>query len=244
MKLVYVVDSVSDIKTKIDMMQTRFGNDIYFVVKNHFVELFKSFGYECHAVYTKNLAKVLHTMLLKCTVDDILICYSSLDLNNQMLNNFLSKIGDGRHFVNLVPKYNVFEQIGNGAYNIYVKSMFKNKDSMSSPKLQYIPSEFATELLMSHIANRLFEIDPRLVVNVYIEDKEINKSAKTKTKFGKLDIIPIIVALLITVAMIVTLAFTKPGYIFWLVIVFAYLLDIIIGLIFSYKKKFDTRFLY
>ena len=122
--------------------------------------------------------------------------------------------------------------------------MFKNKDSMSSPKLQYIPSEFATELLMSHIANRLFEIDPRLVVNVYIEDKEINKSAKTKTKFGKLDIIPIIVALLITVAMIVTLAFTKPGYIFWLVIVFAYLLDIIIGLIFSYKKKFDTRFLY
>ena len=247
MKLVYVVDSVSDIKNKINMMQTRFGNNIYFVVKSPFEVLFKSFGYNVNAVYTKNLAKVLHTMLRNCSaVDDLLICYSSLNLDNQMLNTFLGKIKDNKHIVNLVPNYNFFEQIGNGTYNLYVKSMFKNKDSLASPKLQYIPKPFVENLLTNHIANRLFEIDPEFVVNVYIDNttqKELNKSAKTKTKFGKFDIIPIIVALLITIAMVVTLAFTRPGYVFWLVIVFAYLLDIVIAVIFHCKTKFDQRFL-
>ena len=245
MKLVYVVDSISDIKNKINMMQTRFGNNICFVVKSPFVTLFKSFGYNINAVYTKNLAKVMHAMLLKCPAEDILICYSSLELDNQMLNKFMGKIGDRNHFVNLVPNYNLFEQISNGTYNLYVKSMFKNKDGLASPKLQYLPKQYVGDLLASHIANRLFEIDPRYVVNVYLDNtqKELNKSAKTKTKFSKFDIIPIIVALLITIAMIVTLAFTHAGYVFWLVIVFADLLDIVIAVIFSCKTKFDTRFL-
>ena len=243
MKLVYVVDSVADIKNKIDMLQTRFGNKIYFVVKSPFQSLFKSFGYNINAVYTKNLAKVLHTMLLKCTADDFLLCYSSLKLDNQLLNKFLSKIGDGRKFVNLVPNYNVFEQIGDGIYNVYVKTMFKNKDSLASPKLQYIPKEYMLDLLSSHIANKMFEIDPRFVINVYIEDKEINKSAKIKCKTSRFMLIPVIIALLLAVATIITLAFVRPNFLFWLVMVFLLLLDIIIAIIFTCKNKFDARFL-
>lgn len=246
MKLIYVVDNVSDIKNKINLMQTRFGNNICFIVKSPFVSLFKSFGYNPSAIYTKNLAKVMHATLLKSNTDSILIYYSSLQIDNQLLNTFLGKIGDGSRFVNLVPNYNFFEQISNGTYNLYVKSMFKNKDGLASPKLQYIPKQYVEDLLASHLANRLFEIDPRYVVNVYIENnqKELNKTAKTRTKFGKIDIIPIIVALLITITMIVSLAFVKVGYVFWLVIVFAYLLDIVIAIIFSCKTKFDQRFLY
>ena len=246
MKLIYVVDNVSDIKNKINLMQTRFGNNICFIVKSPFVSLFKSFGYNPSAIYTKNLAKVMHATLLKSNTDSILIYYSSLQIDNQLLNTFLGKIGDGSRFVNLVPNYNFFEQISNGTYNLYVKSMFKNKDGLASPKLQYIPKQYVEDLLASHLANRLFEIDPRYVVNVYIENnqKELNKTAKTRTKFGKIDIIPIIVALLITITMIVSLAFAKVVYVFWLVIVFAYLLDIVIAIIFSCKTKFDQRFLY
>ena len=243
MKLVYVVDSVSDLKNKINMLQTRFGDQIYFVVKSQFQTLFKSFGYTANAVYTKNLANVLHALILKCPVDDILLCYSSLSINNQLLNKFITKIGDGTRCVNLVPKYNVFEQIGNGIYNIYVKSMFKNNDSLASPKLQYIPREFVIELLSTHIANKMFEISPKFVVNVYLEDKEINKTAKVKTNFNKFSLIPIIVALVITAVMIITLAFVRPKYFFWLIIVFAYLLDIVLSIIFSCKNKFDARFL-
>lgn len=243
MKLVYVVDSVSDIKNKIDMMQARFGNEIYFVVKSPFEALFKSFGYNVNAVYTKNLAKVLQTMLLKCPADDILLCYASLNLNNQMLNTFLGKVGNGSKFVNLVPNYNFFEQLGDGIYNVYVKAMFKNKDGLASPKLQYIPREYMIDLLSSHIANKLFEIDPRYVTNVYIEDKEINKSAKVKNKFNKFMLIPIIVALLLAITVITTLAFVRPGYLFWMVMVLLLLLDIVIAIIFSCKNKFDARFL-
>lgn len=243
MKLVYVVDSVSDIQSKVSMMQTRFGKDIYFVVKSPFQTLFSSFGYRINAIYTKNLAKVLHAMLLKCPVDDILLCYSSLNLNDQMLNNFLTKVGDGSRFVNLVPNYNFFEQIGNETYNIYVKSIFRNRDSMISPKLQYIPRQFVLELLSTHFANKLFEIDPKLVVNVHIEDKEINKSAKTKCKHNKFNLIPLIVALAITIALICTLAFTRPNYIFWLAMVFLYLLDGVMAIIFACKNRFDQRFL-
>ncbi len=243
MKLVYVIDTVSDIKNKLDLLKSKFGNEIYYVVKSPFQSLVKSFGYNINALYTKNLAKVIHNMLLSCPVDDIVICYNSLDFNNQLLNSFIGKIGNGKKIVNLMPNYNFFEQIGNGTYNIYVKSMFKNKDSLASTKLQYIPREFLLELLSTHFANKMFEINPLYVTNVYIEDKEINKSAKTKRPFNKFSLIPIIVALLVAAAAITVMAFVKIGYLFWLVVVFALLLDIVLAIIFDCKSKFDARFL-
>ena len=32
MKVIYVIDSVTDINSKIQLLKNRFGNDIYFVV--------------------------------------------------------------------------------------------------------------------------------------------------------------------------------------------------------------------
>ncbi len=243
MKVVFVVDTISNIKSKIDLVKSHFGDDICFVVKAHFSTLFQSFGYNCHAVYSNNLAGTIHALLLNQTLDDIVICNASVALNSDIIKKFITTIGDGTKVVNVLPKYNAFERMCNGAYNVYVNSLFKSKDSMISPKLQYLPTQFVTELLATHFGNKLFEVDAEFVRTLYIEEKEINKTLKVKTKFNKFHIIPIISALLITLALLLTIAFAKVSYVLIITFVALYILDIFIAIIYQCKLYFDARFI-
>ncbi len=243
MKVVFVVDCISNINNKINLIKSHFGNDIYFIVKSHFATLFKSFGYEINATYSHNLAKTIHTLLLKTNVDDILVYYSSANIDEKLLQKFISAISNGEKIVNVMPNYNSFERMNNGAYNIYVRSIFKAKDSMASPKLQFLPALFVNELMATHFANKLFEIDPKHVKNIYVEDKEVSNSLKVKTKFNKFQLIPIIVALVITMGLLLTIAFTRINYIMILLYVVMYVLDIMMSLLYQCKLHFDDRFL-
>ena len=141
-----------------------------------------------------------------------------------------------------MPRYNAFENMGNAEYNVYVKSLFKIKDSMTSPKLQFLPAEFVIELLTSHMSNRLFEANPEYVKFLYI-DKETSDQFKVKTKFNKLQLLPIIAALVITAALITILAFVRPHFIVILGFVFLYILDILLAIIQQCKIYFDQRFI-
>ena len=40
MKIVFVVDSITDVKNKINLMQSYFGTNIVYVVKSHFLSIF------------------------------------------------------------------------------------------------------------------------------------------------------------------------------------------------------------
>ena len=163
MKVIYVIDSVTDINSKIQLLKNRFGNDIYFVVKSKFVKIFQTYGYQTNAIYTKNLSEVIHTMIAKTDDIDSLIClYASLNINDKILNKFIQAIQtNSGKVVNVCPNYNFFEDLGHSVYNLYVKSLFKNKDNLASAKMQYLPKEFVVELLSSHFGNKLFEINPQ-----------------------------------------------------------------------------------
>ncbi len=242
MKIIFVVDSISSIQQKINMIRSRFGDNILFVVKAPLADLFKTYGYQCNAVYKNRLALTIHVLLKKSEIDDVLVYYSSFNVDNALLNKFTSKIKNDK-ITNVMPIYNSFESMCNSAYNVYVKSIFKINDSMASPKLQHIPAVFMTELLESHFANRLFEPPKQLVENVYIEDKKISDSAKIKSSFSKLNIIFLISLLAITMALIIGLAFIKVGFVFVLIFVLLYILDIILFLIFQCKNYLDSRLL-
>ena len=243
MQVLFIVDSITEIKSKIDTLKFRFGNNIKFVVKAQFQSLFSTFGYKANAIYNKNLTRIIQTLVSKSNIEDIVLCKASLDFNKELLDKFVSSIGTGEKVVNVMPKYNGFERMCNNAYNIYVKSLFKIKDSLSSPKLQYLPTKFVEELIYTNFGNKLFELDSRMVKTIYVDDKEVNDSLKVKTKFDKYAIIPIIIALLISIALIVTLAFAKVNYIAILIFVCLYFLDLIIAIIFQCKLYFDARFL-
>ncbi|MBR6778877.1 MAG: hypothetical protein IKM43_01820 [Clostridia bacterium] len=243
MKVVCVVDSITDIKNKINLLSNRFGSNIVYIVKGNLLELFKTFGYTANAVYQKNLAKVMHMLLLKSAVESIVIYYTSLKLDNKLLNEFIHNIGKENKAVNIMPNYNGFEKMCFSVYNTYVKSLFKANDSLISPKLQFIPIEYATTLLSTHIGNRIFEIEPELSKTIYIEDKEISNSAKPKAKFDKFMLLPIIMALAITLSLIVCLAYFKVNFIFIAVFVCLYMLDFVIAIIYKCKTTFDLRFL-
>lgn len=242
MKIVFVVDSISSIQKKINMISSRFGNNIFFVVKAPFAELFKTYGYQCNAVYTNRLALTIHVLLSKSELDDVLIYYSSFELTDQLLNDFTAKIRNDK-ITNVMPIYNSFENMCNSAYNVYVKSIFKINDSMASPKLQYIPYIFVSELLNTHFANRLFELPNELVEKVYIKDKKVSDNAKVKPSFSKLHIIFLISLLVISMALIIGLAFIKVNFLFVLIFILLYVLDLILFLIFQCKVKMDSRFL-
>lgn len=243
MKVVYVVDCITDVTKKINTLTNKFGTNIVYVVRADLVELFKTYGFLPNAIYFKNLTEVVHSLLLKSNVEDIMICYASLKFDNQLLNTFSNAIGDKSKVVNLKPKYNTFEKMCNSAYNVYVKSLFKARDSLASPKLQFIPSIYMVELLASHLGNRMFELNPSYYKNVTIENKEINKSMNTKSHSIKYDLISIIIALLVTIGLLASIAYYKANYIIILSCIVVYLLDIILTIIFHCKAKFDQRFL-
>jgi len=245
MKVIYVIDCVTDINSKIQLLQNRFGNDIYFVVKSKFVKIFQTYGFQTNAIYTKNLSEVIHTMLAKNEqIDDVICLHSCLNINDKILNKFISAIQANSHkVVNVCPNYSFFEQIGNSVYNLYVKALFKNKDNLASAKMQYLPKAFVEELLASHFGNKLFEISPSLCKEIYYEDKEFNKSLKTKTGFNKNLLVPIILALTLTIVLFTTLVLMQGiNYIAALIFVVLYLLDIVLTIIYQCKIYFDKRF--
>ena len=243
MKIVYVVDSITDIKNKINLVMTYFGDKIVYVVKSHFLSIFETFGYKANAVYKKNLAEIIHILLLKSEIEPVLVCYSSLDFDANLLARFRSRIGTGEKIVNIMPNYNGFEKLCNTTYNVYVKALFKAKDSLISPKLQYLPVAFVVELLNSHFGNKLFETNPENSSTLYIENSELNNSTKIKTKFNKFALLPIIFALLITIFLVISLAFVSVNYILILTFVSLYFLDIVFAIIYQCKLYFDARFL-
>ncbi len=243
MKIIYVVDCITDLNQKINKIITKFGQNIFYVVKADFVPIFTTYGLSPSAVYYKNLTEVTHSLLVRGEIEDVLICYASLNFNNKLLTTFANKIGNKSKIVNLMPKYNYFEQLCNSTYNVYVNSLFKTKDSLISPKLQFIPSMFVSELLSSHLGNRLFELNSDVFINVDIEDKEINKTSKVKSHSIKYDLISIIIALTITIGLIASIAYYKISFIIIFACVIGYILDLLLTLIFHCKAKFDQRFL-
>ncbi|MBQ8615143.1 MAG: hypothetical protein IJ415_01080 [Clostridia bacterium] len=243
MKVVYVIDCITDLNKKINLLTNRFGENIFYVVKADLVEIFKTYGFLPNAIYYKNLTEVIHSLLAKSDIDDVIMCYASLKFDYTLLNKFGNAIGDKTKIVSLMPNYNTFEQMCNSAYNVYVKSLFKVKDSLVSPKLQFIPSFFVEELLSSHLGNRLFEINPEFNKNISVEDKEINASMKIKSHSLKYDIISIIIALVITIGLLASIAYYKPNYLIILTCIILYVLDLTLTIIFHCKAKFDQRFL-
>lgn len=245
MKVIYVIDSIKDIKQKIQLLQNKFGNNILFVVKSKFVQIFQTYSHQVNAIYSKNLSEVIHHMLLKCNeLEDVVYLMSSLDINNTVLDKFISAIySNPTKVVSACPNYSFFEQMSNAAYNIYVKSLFKNEDSLVSAKMQYLPKAFVQEILYSHFGNKLFKLTPGSYKDVYYEDKQFNNSLKTKTGFNKNLLVPIIIALIITAAMFTTLFLLKKiNYITILIFIVLYLLDIALTIIYQCKIYFDKRF--
>ena len=243
MKVVYVVDSISELSNKINLLKTKLGDNIFYIVRADLLDLFKTYGYSTHATYYKNLTKVVHNLLVNYNLDDVVICYASLKLDNQLLTKFTNGIGNKTKVVSVMPKYNTYEQMCNSAYNIYVKSLFKVKDSMVSPKLQFIPRDLLGELLSSHLGNRLFEVPAEINKTITIESEEINKSLKTKSASLKYNLIACIIALVITAGLLVSIAYLKANYLIILTCIILYVLDIMLTIIFLCKAKFDRRFL-
>lgn len=240
MQIICIVDSINNLKTNINTLQFHFGENIKYVVKAEFVPLFKTFEYPINAIFGKNLSSVLTKVV--SSNDDLVLYRTSLDLNYNLINRFLSHTNKGKA-VNIIPKYNFFEQFGNSVYNTYVNSVFKIKDSLASNKLQYLPAGFVAELLDSHFANKLFELNPSHVINIYIEDNETSKALKTKTNFTKQRILFAIISLAITIALILSMAFFKINFLFVFIYIMAYTLDVCLAILFKCKAKFDNRFL-
>lgn len=245
MKVIYVIDSMANINEKVQLLKNRFGNNIYFIVKSNLVKIFQTYNYTVNAIYSKNLPEVIHNLLLKANeIDNVVYLMSSLNINDTILNKFISAIQSSPDkIINVCPNYSAFEQFSNSIYNIYVKSLFKTHDSLASAKMQYLPKEFVNELLSSHFGNKLFEVNKTHCKELYFENKEINNSLKTKTGFNKNLLIPIIIALMITIALVATLICLQGmNYIAALIFTALYVLNAILTIIYQCKIYFDKRF--
>lgn len=243
MKLIYVVDSIADLNNKINLLKHRLCDNIFYVVKADLVDLFATYGYKPHAIYYNNLSEIINILLRSSNADDLIICYASLQFDNNLLTHFTKAIGNKTKVVNLTPKYNTFEKLYNSAYNVYVKSLFKLKDSLATPKLQFLPVIFVEDLLNSHIANRMFELNSDYSKEISVENKEINKSMKSKNKSLKYNLISLIIALVLTIGLLTCIAYLKVNFILVFIFIILFALNLLMTIIFQFKARFDKRFL-
>lgn len=243
MKIIYVVDSISNLKQKISLFESQIPSEMLFVVRADLVPIFETYGYKANAIYYKNLTEVIHYLLLDCNVDNILIYYSSLNIDRALLNKFCVSIGDKSKVVTLMPNYNLLESAANSIYNIYVKSMFHLKDSLVSAKLQFIPADYSVELMKTHLGNRLFETSAEHTKTVYTDNATTNKTMKSTFKPLRSCLLSIIITLIITAGMLATIAYLTTNFVAISIFVVMYILNILLTIIFLCKQRFDYRFL-
>ena len=243
MKIVFVVDNISNLNQKINLMKNHFGDNIFYIVRADLLELFKTYGFNVNATYYKNLAKVMHVLLASGEIDNLIIYHSSLPITENLITKFRNAIGLKNKIVGILPKYSNFEKVCNSAYNFYVKSLFNAKDSLVSNKLQFIPESLLPELLTSHISNRLFQANDELCKNIEIQDSEINKAMKHEPFKLKYILFSVITALLTTVFLLMSIAYFKVKFIAIAFSIVLYLTNIFLTIIFSFKSRFDQRFL-
>ena len=244
MKVIVVVDSIVDIEQKINKMKNRFGDNMRFVVKSNLVEIFKTYNHPVDAIYSKQCSTVTHLLLEQQKLDDTVIYFTSLNIDDGLLKKFTNAIGNKENTVVLKPKYNWWERICNKLYNIYVDIIFSRVDSLNCKKLQFIPKQAVKELLDSHIANRLFVNADNTLKEIQTTDKEINRQWKREDKKDyKPLVLNLIIALTLTLFLLISIVAFKVRFILVLTFVLLYMLDLFITVIYAFKLRFDKRFL-
>lgn len=243
MRVLVVVDSIVDIKKKVEKFSNKFGDNLNFVVSNELVDIFKTYGYPVHAIYTRECSNVIHLLLGRLTIDDTIIYYTSLDVEDGLINKFSQTIAAKDCVVSLNPQYNFFERTFNKLYNVYVRKLAKCDDTLYSKKLQFIPKSVMEDLIDSHVANRLFVNSDYKSKDITTNDKTENKNWKKSEKNFKPLVINAIAALMITIMFLMSIILFGAKYVVVLIFIMLYALDLVISFMYAFKLKFDQRFL-
>lgn len=244
MQTFFVIDALTDVDKKINMILNNVGGDIKFFVKadlytkiigNNFI------AQNLAGVYKSNeklkIDKYLQTD--KCNLDDTLLYYSSVEVNEEVLRLIREKSSYGYDSVFVSPKRNWWEKFTNWVYKKTATFMYRTTDLCCSSKIQYIGKRFLEYLKETTFSNHIFDVQHKYIVEV--TDKSERKSLHTHIKFSKYYLYDIVALLLILLGYVLLETFFDLPFFVYFAVVLSVILAIIIAIMISCFSKFNSR---
>jgi len=179
----------------------------------------------------------------KFKLSDCIVYYSSMKITVDLIKKFNDKIGYQYNSVTVKQKFNFFQKVFNWIYDKCIKFIFREKDELSSNKLQYMSKTLMQDLIDTRFNNRIFEIENSVFLDC--EDKEIVKTMKNKFKLKKYNLFNMIFLVsLISVYVLTEALFKLPFWAYILFIFFSLTSIFLIFLLISYnifELRYETK---
>jgi len=248
MQILFVIDDLKEIDDKISLFETYIKGDFKFFVD---ISLYSKIADNKFVI--ENLAGVFedypsskideYIKSDKFKLSDCIVYYSSMKITVDLIKKFNDKIGYQYNSVTVKQKFNFFQKVFNWIYDKCIKFIFREKDELSSNKLQYMSKTLMQDLIDTRFNNRIFEIENSVFLDC--EDKEIVKTMKNKFKLKKYNLFNMIFLVsLISVYVLTEALFKLPFWAYILFIFFSLTSIFLIFLLISYnifELRYETK---
>ena len=244
MEILFVIDSVKDLESKIELIRSSFECDIKFFVNAKLASKVIKSKYiveKMVAVYNKsvNITFDKYVREEKYVPQPTTIYHSSASINIQLINKLKDNIRFNPTTVYVKGKFNWFKNLLVKLYQKTIKLIFGMADEYASCKLQYISEDVIQELIATKFRNHIFSIRDGFMIEC---DKDEVEGLYNKIKFQKYNIYNMIVFCVALIGYVLIEKFFQLRFWMYLLII-AIILAIIVSQIVLYcKNVFDERF--
>ncbi|MBO5910351.1 MAG: hypothetical protein J6Q15_02455 [Clostridia bacterium] len=243
MEVLFIVDQVKGLDKKISFFEDM-GADIKFFVNFKLtgkVISNKKILSNMVSIYNNNINKSIDEYVKKegYVATETLLYYSSVDINNDMINQIIEKIGLNPDTIYVKKKFNWWSKFKLWFYQKVIKLLFGMNDEYASFKLQYFSKRLMEAFVKTNFKNHIFSIQTSDFVEI---EKEQEKLYYGTRKFNKnLLYNPIAFCLILICYVVLERFLALPFWVYFLVV--ALLLCTIINLIIMMiVSAFDYRY--
>ncbi|MBQ8430677.1 MAG: hypothetical protein IJX26_01875 [Clostridia bacterium] len=245
MQVFFVIDNVSNLSKKLNMIQQYFGDNIKFFVNTKlYPKIFRN------EFIIKNLAGI-YEKNEKSKIDEyiksenynlcsVLLYYSSVEINENMLEDMRKNIQFDYSSISFKKKENFLTKWLKAVYKKIVKLMFGVQDNCCYTKFQYINQEFMFQLVESVFNNHILIYGKHLDIDV--ETKEITNSLKTKIKFRNYHLYNLVALFSFVIMLVVFIQFFELMFWVYFFLFMLIIMSIVLAFMLAVHNIFHDRY--
>lgn len=144
MKIMLIADKIENLQDYYKMLSNTFedADIVIFAQKSDCQNLSKKKMYKSATIveYSKNLSASIDNYIVSTgTIEDTLFIYTSIEINNSILQNIKLNIASNKKMIIFKSKkQNIFKKIITKIYNVCINIFVQKIDSMADPRIIYL----------------------------------------------------------------------------------------------------------
>lgn len=245
MQVFYIIDNVEDLDINIEKINHIFDSKINFFVDSKLylsISTNKFVMENLSGLYQNSVNKKIDEFIKKDSfvVDDVLLFYNSVKINDNLLLEVKDKIKYGYDAICLRKKEKGFKNFLNKIYSKVVSWMFNVCDALCFTKCQYISKAFLEHLKESKFNNHILK--PDNIKEFEIEDGKEIASLKTKIKVQPYSLYNAIAFFVTIILFVLFIVFIKMMFLIYFMFLLLILLEIALAIMLVVNNIFYNRF--